>query len=510
LSFDQRKLEVLLKWYRKEAGKSLIASLVVKNDGSIVEKLTRYTIEEENEKLIASISEIVKVIIERIEDDFRLGSFGAGTFDTAEYRFIFCKAGPDHVLITLINPLSFVDNIIPYSYLTAEKVARVFDGRTVSPVIPRIISSVETQNIQRQIGSFQKITVASPEYAYKIILVGDGAVGKTSMVHRFVEGSFQTDYKATIGTSIMKKECHFEGLESKVRLVLWDLAGQDQFMRVRQSYLTNAEAGFLVYDVTRRKSFDNIKKWKKELDNANLEDAALILIGNKTDLEDERMVSTEEGRELAKELKISFIETSAKTGQHVDDSFRALALQMIKGKFVTEKFEVTYVPEPIEEPITPIVEEEDKKIILEGEFNYIQRKRFEFWDDLIVKIKDTSVKIPLLKDGLIFTYVIADDWSGIELCFCHKEYKINQKRFKIFESYKEDIQKELANFSWYISNELEWDYDEYRDIQRIMLRFKNYGLNDVEHWDKIHSKMIDGMKALVKSLQNYVEKLDLP
>ena len=85
------------------------------------------------------------------------------------------------------------------------------------------------------------------------------------MVHRFVENTFASDYKSTIGTSIMKKECNFEDLESTVRFIIWDLAGQAQFKRVRQSYLANAEAGILVFDVTNKLSYDSIKIWHYEI-----------------------------------------------------------------------------------------------------------------------------------------------------------------------------------------------------------------------------------------------------
>jgi Ras-related protein Rab-1A len=156
------------------------------------------------------------------------------------------------------------------------------------------------------------------------------------MVHRFVEDSFQTDYKSTIGTSIMKKECEFEGLDSKVRFVIWDLAGQAQFKRVRQSYLSNAEAGILVYDVTRKDTFDSLDSWHKEIKSVS-PGISLILVGNKIDLTEDRVVSSEEGEELANNLSLSYIETSAKTGENINDAFKMLALQMIKKFIFTEE-----------------------------------------------------------------------------------------------------------------------------------------------------------------------------
>ncbi|MBD3253710.1 MAG: GTP-binding protein [Candidatus Lokiarchaeota archaeon] len=202
-------------------------------------------------------------------------------------------------------------------------------------MIPKIISEKEG-DFERKVDKLQKIKANAQEYAYKLILGGEGAVGKTSMVHRFVEDSFETDYKATIGTSIMKKECEFESLQSSVRFIIWDLAGQAQFQRVRQSYLANARAGILVYDVTRKNTYERVRDWYNEI-NSNTKEISMILVGNKIDLVDEREVSPEEGKKLAEELNLSYIETSAKTGENIEDAFRMLALQLIKKDMKSEE-----------------------------------------------------------------------------------------------------------------------------------------------------------------------------
>ncbi len=329
MSVNTKKLEALLKWYNKSVGSPLKFALIVNRDGLTIDAFARGS---DTKAIEGDVSELVKPVLSRIKNEFKEGTFGTRTFDTDEYRFIFCEAGPESIFVTVLDSNVNIDHIIPYAYLTTEKIIRIFDGRVVSPVIPKIIVEKSSQKIERKVDKLQKVKFESSEYAYKLILGGDGGVGKTSMVHRFVEESFETDYKMTIGTSIMKKECEFEGLDSKVRFVIWDLAGQTQFKKVRKSFLQNAETGILVFDVTNKESISGIEKWHEEFTDA-VPGIILILVGNKVDLKDQRVVATSEGEEMASKLGVSYMETSALTGENITDAFKMLALQIIK-KFV--------------------------------------------------------------------------------------------------------------------------------------------------------------------------------
>ncbi|TFF87134.1 MAG: hypothetical protein EU550_03895, partial [Promethearchaeota archaeon] len=173
MAVDRKKLEALLKWYKQEIGEDLVAVMIVDRDGLIMDSLTTSgkTVDED---IVGGVSALVEPVLNRITKEFSSGSFGTGTFDTEEYRLIFCEAGPNAIFVTVLDAIAPVDPVFPYAYLAAEKVARIFDGRSVSPVIPKIRAQKEGQGIQRKVGQFQKVKTKSSEYAYKLILGGDG------------------------------------------------------------------------------------------------------------------------------------------------------------------------------------------------------------------------------------------------------------------------------------------------------------------------------------------------
>ena len=164
------------------------------------------------------------------------------------------------------------------------------------------------------------------EYVFKITILGQSAVGKTSLINQFTEGSFQEDYKPTLGANIIRKDVNIDKVNAKVRLIMWDLAGQEKYNVIRSMYFQGCVGSLLVYDVTRHESFSSIEsKWLKDLNEYGEQDLAYVLIGNKIDLQDSRVVSTEEGRELAQKINASdFVETSAKYGDNVEDAFKKL------------------------------------------------------------------------------------------------------------------------------------------------------------------------------------------
>jgi small GTP-binding protein len=168
------------------------------------------------------------------------------------------------------------------------------------------------------------------DYRFKIVMLGDGAVGKTAMTTRFTQDYFDADYKRTIGTDFSVKRMNIPDLDVHVTLQIWDLAGQPRFEFVRQGFYRGARGGLLLYDVTRRRTFINMDVWKAEaFKNVNGE-IPLIVVANKVDLADSRAVSTKEGQEFAKKHGFLYVESSALTGQNVEQAYVTLCKTMIE------------------------------------------------------------------------------------------------------------------------------------------------------------------------------------
>ncbi|MHA1651255.1 MAG: GTP-binding protein [Candidatus Helarchaeota archaeon] len=164
-------------------------------------------------------------------------------------------------------------------------------------------------------------------FKLKMLLLGDAAVGKTSLIKQFIKGSFAKDYKMTIGTDIFTKDVVTN--EHTITLSIWDIAGQERFKFFRQSFYRGSSGAMVVFDLTRYTTFNpNVVNWLKELWGFTGR-IPIVLIGNKVDLADLRNVRKADVQAFADKIPCKYIETSAKTGEHVDEAFRELAMAML-------------------------------------------------------------------------------------------------------------------------------------------------------------------------------------
>jgi small GTP-binding protein len=165
----------------------------------------------------------------------------------------------------------------------------------------------------------------------QILLIGDSSVGKTSLIQRYANGIFKEEYLATVGLDYYTKQEMINDITVLVKL--WDTAGQERFKALTPNYFRNAEGVVLAYDVTNSESFDNLKFWinsiKSNLGEKNIF-IPIIIIGNKIDMEGMRDITKEDASKFAKENNYKYFETSAKTGQGVDEAIRDLVNQILE------------------------------------------------------------------------------------------------------------------------------------------------------------------------------------
>ncbi|XP_039974050.1 ras-related protein Rab-42b [Xiphias gladius] len=171
------------------------------------------------------------------------------------------------------------------------------------------------------------------QYQFRIIMLGDSTVGKSSLLKRYTEDLFLESINQTVGVDFY---VHFLEVELGVRVKLqfWDTAGQERFRSVTRSYYRNSVGGLLVFDVTNRASFDHIKEWHAEVcERVQPHKVLFVLVGQKSDRDalGERVVSREEAEKLARQLGMPYVEASAKTGQNVRESFELLTRRIYQG-----------------------------------------------------------------------------------------------------------------------------------------------------------------------------------
>ncbi|XP_073240992.1 ras-related protein Rab-8B-like [Porites lutea] len=164
------------------------------------------------------------------------------------------------------------------------------------------------------------------EVTYKILILGDSGVGKTCLIFRFIENIFSDSYISTIGIDCRSKIVDLDG--KRVRLQIWDTAGQERFRTLTSAYFRGAMGIVLVYDVTTEDSFKHIAQWLQNIQDNASPDVCKVLVGNKIDCDDERVIDTDKGKSISENADLEFFETSARTGEGVSEAFLAVARQI--------------------------------------------------------------------------------------------------------------------------------------------------------------------------------------
>ncbi len=182
--------------------------------------------------------------------------------------------------------------------------------------------------------------MSKKEFLYKILLLGDTQVGKSSFLMRYIDNTFQESYLSTVGLDFKVKNVQLDD-GNTYRVQIWDTAGQDRFHAITRNYFKNAHGIILIYDVTLIESFHNVKNWIKQIKEEVTDKVSIILAGNKIDMEEKRKVSKEEGEKMAADYGLKFYECSAKTGENVEEAFKDIVTKTVENFSKIDEKEAT-------------------------------------------------------------------------------------------------------------------------------------------------------------------------
>ena len=171
------------------------------------------------------------------------------------------------------------------------------------------------------------------EMMVKVIIIGDSSVGKTNIMSKYLKNEFLEDSKATVGVEFGSKLFKIDGHNIKAQI--WDTAGEEKYKAITGAYYKGSKGAFVVYDITRKETFDSVDRWINDLKSTGDSKMTIILIGNKCDLEDTREISKEKGEEKAKSFGCAFLETSALSGDNIEKGFEMMISEIFK-KFGNE------------------------------------------------------------------------------------------------------------------------------------------------------------------------------
>jgi len=428
------------------------AIIVSDMDGFVIAGEKRMDI---NIEIVSFLTAVINPLIERVRQEFSFKKFGTASIDTEEHRLLFVLINEQTTLSLVIQSLGSVDIIAPYAYFLAEKAAQILEA-TSTELIQMSIPDFkfggemygEVDRLKNQL--YQSKVDQGGIYRFKFIVIGDHEVGKTSIIRRFVEDNFLEKYRATIGLNILSHT--FNAFGNKINIMLWDIGAQKFFKRYRKTYYNGAQAVFIVFDISNRESFDNVNYWHNELKEfIHNKDLPIIIVGNKIDLDEERAVTYEEGVELAKDLsklsvlsessmmsdysdlsefsgshtKISYIETSAKTGNRIQDAFNLISYHFI---LKAEEKELGLLQNKIVDEINTIID-------INSSLNLVFLSQNELWNPTLqilseikklgkpVNVKDKKKEKKLeYSSGLVLTsytydsYKVSSDADGV-VCF---------------------------------------------------------------------------------------------
>ena len=500
-----------------EINKEVEAVIVSDSEGLIIAGEKRKDIDME---LVSVLTSIVNPVLQRMRHEFAFKKFGNATFDTEEHRLLFISVDEERILSLVLDSMASIEKMSPYGLFLSEKTAQILNaeqGDLIQISVPNF--EYEAENVMRLKNQLYQMELATQgEYRFKFVILGNHEVGKTSIIRRFVENKYSDDYRATIGLNVLTHTFEFFG--SEIGVTLYDLGAQKYFRRFRKVYYSGAQAAFIVFDLTNRESFENIMNWYQELkDFAADEDIPIVIVGNKSDLKKERQIFYQEGVKLSNRLSemekvnLSYIETSALTGENIEDAFNLISYHYV---MKSKELEDNRRSDILYEKIVSILK---KKIVLTLSF-ITENKMWSPGLQTLTKIKklgeSTSIRdyedeqVFQYSNGLIIKqhlYSAVDDVSSSDGVFCifdvrNKDHVDPEWKYiiiKIIENIKSNGVvligiRALESSSWsQIIEEL--NVDEQLDEKSIDLLFFRIGVD-------FRIDIFDQMKSMLSNIND--------
>ncbi|MEJ2248119.1 MAG: GTP-binding protein [Candidatus Lokiarchaeota archaeon] len=496
------------------------AVIVSDMDGLVIAGEKRDDVEIE---IISVLTTIINPILDRIRHEFSFQNFGTASFDTEKYRLLFISVDEKTTLSLVLNTMASVDKVSPYAYFLAEKTAQIIDleeGEEIQLKVPNFeYEAKRSERLKEQI--YQLRLDHGGIYRFKFIIIGDHEVGKTSIIRRFVENKFTKNYRATIGLNIMSHK--FEFYDNQIQFSLWDIGAQKFFKRLRKMYYMGAQAAFIVFDVTNNESFEHVEDWYNEVNQfLNLRNLPIIIVGNKVDLEEEREVDYQEGVKLTKKLSeegrvsnISYIETSALTGENIQDAFSLISYHYIMKHKETEE---GILRKSLKKLLDEILEKKDTL-----ELTFLQRNLF--WSpglqilmdvnkesSINERIEEKNKRIYKYSNGLILKNNIFEDFKveNSDCVFCifdgrKKEHIDPEWRKTIIQVIEELKDKKVLLVGIRVSEGTDWsqlmeefNVNQYLENNLVSLLFFKIGLEyRLEIYDQLEI-MLNTAKDLIR------------
>jgi len=342
----EERLRILLRNF-VEFEKDVEIAYIYSSQGLLVSKYARSSSNvddnKELEKVHGAFTAIVENLLDKISSEYKIGHYGSGSFETSDHRIIYLEAGQDAILVLLCDYETNLNVLIPMAYLIVEKIAQIleesYDPRYNTLEVPDLWvnekfslgldkhSVTNPEPVLTGIYPVHQIKIEKKKHLFKLIILGSAAVGKTTLVNQFLKKEQIIDYRPTLGISISSQKYYIQGIrDDTIEFLIYDLAGQEFFKRVRHEYYRGASCAFIMYDVTRRETFDEALDYWYDDARRKLGHIPFVLIGNKIDLEDQRQIQRDEGIQKAKELKCFFTETSALKNTNVQDTFKLVGI----------------------------------------------------------------------------------------------------------------------------------------------------------------------------------------